>query len=219
MSDSLQPPWTVAHQAPLSMGFSKQEYWSGLSSPSPGDLPDSKTEPRSPALQANSLPYEPFFTIWAILYQLSHKGSWSKLEWIAYPFSSGSSWPMNRTRVSALQADSLPAEPSGKPILFPKLDLQIHFLEDCFLWPPVKFRSAIKHAHDTCSSLVARITIETDVSLFDIHLFSPWSVSSMKIESGLTWPAIYPHYHAHCQGLRAHAKQVLTAWMHALKWV
>ena len=160
-----------------------------------------------------------FFTIWAILYQLSHKGSWSKLEWVAYPFSSGSSWPMNRTRVSALQADSLPAEPSGKPILFPKLDLQIHFLEDCFLWPPVKFRSAIKHAHDTCSSLVARITIETDVSLFDIHLFSPWSVSSMKIESGLTWPAIYPHYHAHCQGLRAHAKQVLTAWMHALKWV
>ena len=56
-----------------------------------------------------------FFTIWAILYQLSHKGSWSKLEWVAYPFSSGSSWPMNRTRVSALQADSLPAEPQGKP--------------------------------------------------------------------------------------------------------
>ena len=65
MSDSLQPPWTVARQAPLSMGFSRQEYWGGLSSPSPGDLPDSETEPRSPALQASSLPYEPFFTSWA----------------------------------------------------------------------------------------------------------------------------------------------------------
>ena len=43
-------PWTVAHQAPLSMGFSRQEYWSGLPFPSPGDLPDPGIEPRSPAL-------------------------------------------------------------------------------------------------------------------------------------------------------------------------
>ena len=40
-------PWTVAHQAPLSMGFSRQEYWSGLLFPPPGDLPDSGKEPRS----------------------------------------------------------------------------------------------------------------------------------------------------------------------------
>ena len=52
-------PWTVAHQAPLSMGFSRQEYWSGVPFPSPGDLPNTGTEPRSPALQANSLPAEP----------------------------------------------------------------------------------------------------------------------------------------------------------------
>ena len=45
-------PWTVAHQAPLSMGFSRQEYWSGLSFPSPGDLPDPGIVPRSPTLQA-----------------------------------------------------------------------------------------------------------------------------------------------------------------------
>ena len=45
-------PWTAAHQAPLSMGFSRQGYWSGLSFPSPGDLPDPGIEPRSPALQA-----------------------------------------------------------------------------------------------------------------------------------------------------------------------
>ena len=51
-------PWTVAHQAPLSMGFSRQEYWIGLPFPSPGDLPDPGTESGSPALQADSLPSE-----------------------------------------------------------------------------------------------------------------------------------------------------------------
>ena len=51
--------WTVAHQAPLSMGFSRQEYWSGLPYPSPGDLPNPGIEPGSPALQADSLPSEP----------------------------------------------------------------------------------------------------------------------------------------------------------------
>ena len=50
--------WTVAHQAPLSMEFSRQEYWSGLPFPSPGDLPDPGIEPGSPALQADSLPTE-----------------------------------------------------------------------------------------------------------------------------------------------------------------
>ena len=52
-------PWTVAQQAPPSMGFSRQEYWSGLPFPSPGDLPDPGIEPRSPTLQADSLPSEP----------------------------------------------------------------------------------------------------------------------------------------------------------------
>ena len=52
-------PRTVAHQAPLSMDFSRQEYWSGLPFPSPGDLPNSGTEPGSAALQADSLPSEP----------------------------------------------------------------------------------------------------------------------------------------------------------------
>ena len=45
-------PWTAAHQDPLSMGFSRQEYWSGVPCPSPGDLPDPGTEPGSPAVQA-----------------------------------------------------------------------------------------------------------------------------------------------------------------------
>ena len=55
-------PGTVAHQAPLSMGFSRKEYWSGLPFSSPGDLPDPGIEPGSPALHADSLP-------------LSHQGS------------------------------------------------------------------------------------------------------------------------------------------------
>ena len=53
-------PWTIAHQAhPPSMEFSRQEYWSGLPFPSPGDLPDPGIKPRSPALQAQALPSEP----------------------------------------------------------------------------------------------------------------------------------------------------------------
>ena len=53
-------PWTVAHQTPPSMEFSRQEYWSGLPFPSPGDLPEPGIEPRSPALQKQ------------MLYHLSH---------------------------------------------------------------------------------------------------------------------------------------------------
>ena len=52
-------PWTVAYQAPLSMGFSRQEYWSGLPFPSPGDLPDPGIESGFPALEADSLTSEP----------------------------------------------------------------------------------------------------------------------------------------------------------------
>ena len=58
----LATPWTVARQAPLSMGFSGQEYWSGLPFPSPGNVPDPEIKPRSRVLQADSLP-------------LSHQGS------------------------------------------------------------------------------------------------------------------------------------------------
>jgi len=52
-------PWTVAYQAPPSIGFCRQEYWSGLPFPSPGDLPDPGMEPRSPALQADTLTSQP----------------------------------------------------------------------------------------------------------------------------------------------------------------
>ena len=52
-------PWAVAHQAPLSMGFFRQEYWSGLPCPPPGALPSLGIKPRSLALQADFLPSEP----------------------------------------------------------------------------------------------------------------------------------------------------------------
>ena len=55
---TLATPWTVACQAPLTMGFSRQEYWSELPFPSPGHLPNPGIEPESPALQADSLPTE-----------------------------------------------------------------------------------------------------------------------------------------------------------------
>ena len=51
-------PWTIAPQAPRSMGFSRQEHWSGLPRPSAGDIPDPGIEPRSPAFQTDSLPSE-----------------------------------------------------------------------------------------------------------------------------------------------------------------
>ena len=52
-------PWTVAYQAPPSMEFSRQEYWSGLPFPSPRNLPDPGIEPGSPTLRADALPSEP----------------------------------------------------------------------------------------------------------------------------------------------------------------
>ena len=58
-------PWTIAHQAPPSVEFSRQEYWSGLPFPSPGDLPVPGIEPGSPAMQADA----------QMLYRLSHQGS------------------------------------------------------------------------------------------------------------------------------------------------
>ena len=81
--------WTVDSQAPLSMRFSRQEYWSGLPFPIPWDLPDPGIKPRSPALQADSSPAEP-------------QESTRILAWVAYHFSSRSSQPRNWTGVSCI---------------------------------------------------------------------------------------------------------------------
>ena len=125
-------PRTAARQAPLSMGFSRREYWRELPSLSPGNLPDPGVEPMSPAspaLKTDSLlskpPEKPMNTgvgslsllqgifptqesNWGlthcrqILYRLSHEGSLRILEWVAYPFSGGSSQHRNQTGVSCI---------------------------------------------------------------------------------------------------------------------
>ena len=73
MSDSFVIPWTVACQAPPSMGFSRQEYWSGLPFPSPGDLPDPGIEPESPALA------HVFFTTESPEKLIFHSGCFNKI--------------------------------------------------------------------------------------------------------------------------------------------
>ena len=86
-SDSFETIWTTACQAPPSMGFSRQEYWSGLPRPPPGDLPNPGIEPKSLALRAGSLPYE-------------LPGKPRTLEWVAISSSTGSSRPMDQTQAS-----------------------------------------------------------------------------------------------------------------------
>ena len=96
-------PWTVAHQAPLSMGFSRHEYWSGLPFPS-GDLPDPGIKPVSPASPALA---GGFFTTSA---------TWQAQEyWSGEPFPSPEDLPTSgiEPRSPAVQAVSLPSEPPG----------------------------------------------------------------------------------------------------------
>ena len=106
--------WTVAHQAPLSMGFSRQEYWSGLPFLSPRDLPNPGIKPGSPALQADALPSEPpgkpkvkmkvaqlCPTVCDPTDCVVHGILQARiLEWVAFPFSRRSSQPRDWTRVS-----------------------------------------------------------------------------------------------------------------------
>ena len=73
-------PWTVALQGPPSMGFSRQEYWSGLPFPSPGDLPDPGIEPRSPAFQADALTSEPPGTLSPMMFYMFCEFTWFAYE-------------------------------------------------------------------------------------------------------------------------------------------
>ena len=110
-------PWTRARQAPLCMEFSRQEYWSELPFPSPGNLPNPGIELRSPALQADALPSEllgkpksEVTQLCLTLYDLmdcslpgsSIHGIFQAriLEWVAISFSRGSSQPRDQTQVS-----------------------------------------------------------------------------------------------------------------------
>ena len=85
-------PWTVACQAPLSMEFSRQEYWSGSHSLLQGIFPTQGSNQGFPRCRQ-------------ILYHLSHRGSQRILEWVACPFARGSSWPRKWTRVSRISGE------------------------------------------------------------------------------------------------------------------
>ena len=79
--------WTVTYQAPLSMEFSRQEYWSGLPFPSPGDLPDPGIEPGSPALQVDPLisepPGKPLLSLWLTTFLSGFPPRWRYESWSA----------------------------------------------------------------------------------------------------------------------------------------
>ena len=102
---TLATPWTIARQASLSMGFSRQKYWSGLPFSSPEDLPDPGIEPRSPGLQVDDLPTE----LWG---KPSNQEYWS-----GQPIPSPADLPNPEIKPGfpTLQADSLPTELCGKP--------------------------------------------------------------------------------------------------------
>ena len=125
--------WTVTYLAALSVGFSRQEYWSGLPFPSPGDLPNPGMEAGSPALQADALPSEPlgkpslslqfssgqsltlvqlFATQWSVSYQAPQSIGFSRQEyWSGLPFPSPGDLPNPGVEPGspALQADALPS--------------------------------------------------------------------------------------------------------------
>ena len=98
-------PWTVAHQAPLSMGFSRQEYWSGLPFSSAGDLPSSGIKPRSLALLADSSPTElqGKFSSYSVS-QFSHSVVSNSLR----PHESQHTWPPCSSPMPRVYSNSCP---------------------------------------------------------------------------------------------------------------
>ena len=111
-------PWIVARQDPLSTGFSRQEYWSGLPCPPPGDLPDPGIElvsPVAPALQADSLP-------------LSHRGA--PEQWWEVPFSHGLWSHLSNLGTKVPSWGSLPPQRSPAPTSGPQSG------QGGPLWPP-----------------------------------------------------------------------------------
>ena len=151
MSYSLRSPELEAYQAPLSMEFSRQEYWSGLPFPSPADLPSPGTEPRSPASQADSSPSEPpgkalYFPsrLTCDAVGCSPPGSSVQgilqariLEWVAMPSSRGaSSDPRTHPGLLGLQhwqAGSSPLAPPGQPSMYTDKCL-FSSTEDWLVW-------------------------------------------------------------------------------------
>ena len=131
ISDPFVTLWTVTYQAPPSMGFSREEYWSGLPFPSPGYLPDPGIEPTSPALAGGFFTTEPLVAV--LLTQscpnLCNPMDYSSLgssvhgilqarilEWLAITYSSSPSQPRDQTQVSCTAGRFFTISAKGKPL-------------------------------------------------------------------------------------------------------
>ena len=132
MSDSFVSPWTLAHRAPLSVGFPRQEYWSGLPCPPPGDLPNTGMKLMSPVLAGRSFTIEPpgkikmltqsclvFATLWTVARQASLSIGVSRQEhWSGLPCPPPGDLPHPgvKSALPTLAGGFFTTEPPGKPI-------------------------------------------------------------------------------------------------------
>ena len=155
--------WAVAHQSPLSMGFSRQEYWSGLPFPSPGDLPDPGIEPVSPALQGNSLLSEPLIAPFATI----------------LPFHSGL---LFHFFFSSLDFRTSRSEPYQSPNT-------LIFWQDVLIveWIPAKGNLEPSARHPQVQEHICDFRVEARLPSFIIFLKFYCSMFHVKHEKSLVW--------------------------------
>ena len=146
---TLATPWTVAGQTPLSMGFLRQEYWSGLPFPAPGNLPNSEIEPGSLSLLADSLPpgcrdmcvcvfVTQLCLILCNAMDCSLPGSSVHgisqariLEWVAISFSRGFYQPRDQTYVSCIAGGFFTADHQRSPYVINTVLLNLRITQLC----------------------------------------------------------------------------------------
>ena len=158
---TLVTPWTVAHQAPLFMEFSQQEYWSGLPCPSAGAPPDPGIEPGSPetpALQVNSLPLS---HLGSLILKLHSKHVWTSLvfQWLRLLLANAggmSSTPGQETKIPHAKKDSKKKKPPPNSLFISKIShysglIQFLSLNWCLKTNPVLLlRSWETHSWAEC---------------------------------------------------------------------
>ena len=129
---TLATPWTLACQAPLSMGFSRQEYWGGLPCPPPEDLPGPGIEPTS--LTSLALAGGLFATLWTVAHQAALSRRSSRQEYwggLPCPLPGDLLNPGIEPKSPSLQVDSLPSELPGKPLVYILLCVPLNSLPPC----------------------------------------------------------------------------------------
>ena len=176
-------PWIVAGQAPLPWGFSRQEYWNRLPCPRPGDLPNQGIKPRSPTVQADSLPAEP-------------PGKPKNTGVVAYPFSRGSSRLRNRTRVSCIAGRfftiwaTIEALISHRNITYSIRNIVNNIIITLYIWLlSLSWRSLHSIANVTLLCSTPEINMcqhththtHTHIYIYSLHLFFHWGLKKTNI--------------------------------------